>query len=230
VLNTQPIEKSSRVSGPVDVVNIWKTIQGEGLFVGETAVFVRLAGCNLQCPACDTDYTSYRKMMEPRQVLNAVNTFKGKASLVVITGGEPFRQQLVPLLEVLLDANLRVQIETNGTIFNEQLPMIATKDDVLSVICSPKTALVSQRLVPWITAYKYVVRHMEVSEEDGLPLTTLGNNCLVARPAKDVPIYVQPLDEQNEQLNKLNTAEAVRSCMQFGYRLCLQTHKIVGLE
>ena len=53
--NGQPIEKVQRTfDGTLEVHSIFKTIQGEGPFCGTPAVFIRLAGCNLQCPWCDT--------------------------------------------------------------------------------------------------------------------------------------------------------------------------------
>ena len=57
-INSQAIEKSAHyTTRSYDVHSIFPTIQGEGPFVGQPAIFIRLAGCNLQCPACDTDYT-----------------------------------------------------------------------------------------------------------------------------------------------------------------------------
>ena len=65
-MNQQAPEKQQlRGDGLLAVHSIFYTIQGEGPFAGETAVFVRLAGCNLQCPLCDTDYTSDRRMVGP---------------------------------------------------------------------------------------------------------------------------------------------------------------------
>ena len=72
-INIQPIEKRElSVDGSVQVHSIFYTLQGEGPFSGQPAVFVRLAGCNLQCPACDTDYTSRRTPMPVAAILDAV--------------------------------------------------------------------------------------------------------------------------------------------------------------
>jgi len=223
--NKQPKERVER-GLLVDVVHAWKTIQGEGPFAGCPALFLRLAGCNLQCPACDTDYTSNRAKMEPYEVLRVLEGL-APPRLVVITGGEPFRQDLSPLITILVRAGFRVQIETNGTLFQE-LPF---KD--VTIVCSPKTASINPHLFPHIHSLKYVVEHGKVDLVDGLPLQVLGKPCRVARPMHGMAldrIYVQPLDEGDAERNKLHMAQALDSCQRFGYRLCLQIHKIVGVE
>lgn len=133
-INTQVIEKKSYVdtdtintSGTVDnavfnavldVHSIFRTLQGEGPFTGHSAIFIRLAGCNLQCPACDTDYTSKRSLMSVQTIIDKVNTLKiGQTiQLIVITGGEPLRQNISDLCILLYQAHYTVQIETNGTL------------------------------------------------------------------------------------------------------------------
>jgi 7-carboxy-7-deazaguanine synthase len=116
-VNQQAIEKStSHPEGLLDVHSIFYTIQGEGPFSGFPAVFIRLAGCNLQCPHCDTEYTQGRRLAYPEVVAEYVSTLSQPRGLVVITGGEPFRQNLTKLLQCLSDYRLLVQIESNGTL------------------------------------------------------------------------------------------------------------------
>ena len=71
ILNTQPIEKRHH-KVDLEVHSIFYTIQGEGPFCGTPAVFIRLAGCNLQCPSCDTNYTSKRRTMTAEEIVNEV--------------------------------------------------------------------------------------------------------------------------------------------------------------
>lgn len=176
---------------------------------------------------CDTDYTSGREFLSVQNILSRINDLcKEQSYLVVITGGEPFRQNIYPITSALLSNGYRVQVETNGSLYQD-LPMDVT------VVCSPKTGSIHPALQQRISAYKYVLHADDVCS-DGLPLKALGHpvNVRLARPPafSKVPIYLQPIDVGDEEENKRHLAAVVRSCLKHGHILCLQTHKIVGLE
>lgn len=226
ILNKQPTEKPVKARrGQVDIVNIFQTIQGEGPFHGYPAVFIRTAGCNLICPGCDTDYTTNRKLYAPSVVLSIVRQLRPDG-LVVITGGEPLRQTIHPLICELLQEGFEVQLETNGTYFDRLIPW-----DKITTVCSPKTPKLHPGIIPYISAYKYVLTNGEVSEEDGLPLSVLGSGIKPYRPdpLNEVPIYIAPADEKNRYKNNLNIKVAIESVLKFGYRLSTQEQKIWGL-
>lgn len=237
-LNQQPTEKPFlHPQGALNVQEVFATIQGEGPFAGTPATFVRLAGCNLQCPFCDTDYTSKRETYSPAELAHVVRTTKHPLeelrksrppSLVVITGGEPFRQNLTQFVTILLGLGHRVQIETNGTLWLDGFPF-----DKATIVCSPKTGRINYDMAKRVHAFKYVVAEGYVHPEDGLPFSTLGQltQQSVARPpvGSTAEIYVQPLDEQDDKKNRANLNAAVASCLRFGYRLCIQTHKLACL-
>jgi len=105
------------------VNEIFYSIQGEGRWAGSPAVFVRLAGCNLDCSWCDTDHT-VKEHMTSGQVATSIceelakkNYFKNVAPLMlVLTGGEPTIHDLDPLCSKLKGYGFsRIAIETNGT-------------------------------------------------------------------------------------------------------------------
>lgn len=214
----------------VEVVNIWKTLQGEGPFSGQRAVFIRTAGCNLTCSGCDTDYTSNRRRMTVSQIVDAVLLLQGTKGLIVLTGGEPLRQNVYPLIMRLLSMGSEVQIETNGTVFNEWIPKF--NYGKFCIVCSPKTSCIREELWHFIDAVKYIVQTGHVDPDDGLPTQSLGMIGRPARPPKDFngEIYLSPLDEGSEVHNALNRQAAVASCLKFGHRLSLQVHKLVGVE
>jgi organic radical activating enzyme len=232
--NTQPIEKQTLHNhSTLDVHSLFYTIQGEGPFAGHPAVFVRLAGCNLQCPMCDTDYTSDRSMVDAHvlaakcyQLANP-NRAVSK-TLVVITGGEPFRQNLREFVVHLLNDGFLVQIETNGTLY-QNLPWC----EDLTIVCSPKTGSINKDLLPHIDAFKYVLSADSISPFDGLPTKALDhpNSGRVARPPTGFSgtIYLQPIDNHGGVLLTEHLDACVKSCMTHGYTLGLQLHKLINL-
>ncbi len=215
--------------GGLNVHSIWDTIQGEGPFAGRPAVFVRLFGCNLQCGGCDTDYTSRNQRYEPQQLLEAIRNVSPIADrLIVLTGGEPFRQNIIPFLDLCKEQERSVQIETNGTL--ALLPV----ERPHTIVLSPKTASVHPAWMNRHGVYwKFILEHDKMDPADGLPTSSLGMNNPPARPdPQKVPsdcIYVQPFDSLNPETNARNTAAAVESCMRFGYTLSLQQHKYLNL-
>ncbi|MDY5084806.1 MAG: 7-carboxy-7-deazaguanine synthase QueE, partial [Prevotella sp.] len=73
------------------VNDIFYSLQGEGHNAGRAAVFVRLSGCNLACPFCDTDFTSY-ETLTAAEIVGRVLALVPAGSvrpMVVLTGGEP---------------------------------------------------------------------------------------------------------------------------------------------
>ena len=98
------------------IIEIYKSIQGESTFAGLPCIFVRLAGCNLRCTWCDSEYTfSGGKKMEMSEVLAEVEKL-APVKLVEVTGGEPMLQEraLLPFIDKLLAADYEVLMETSG--------------------------------------------------------------------------------------------------------------------
>ncbi len=228
-MNDQTPEKLNiHPLGVLEVHHLFHSIQGEGPFVGCPAVFIRLTGCNLQCPNCDEDYTSKRTPMNPATLMDAVKEFQD-VNLLVITGGEPLRQNLAPFLCLAIEAGYRVQIETNGTLYN---PSIIYEE--IMVVCSPKTGAVNKHLLPHIDAWKYVVNSDEsnISKEDGLPIRALGHPAkpYLQRPPKGALVYVQPEDEGCALKTRVNIKTALNICFKYKHYLCLQIHKMLEME
>ena len=108
------------------VVEIFASLQGEGIWIGQPTIFIRLAGCNLRCAWCDTKYTLDKdagEEMSLEEILDRVWKL-GAAVLghVCITGGEPLEQNIYWLVDTLLARGLRVSVETNGSKSVEDLP------------------------------------------------------------------------------------------------------------
>lgn len=239
-MNQQPAEKSiasTQTGNRLEVHSFFLTIQGEGPYAGRRAFFIRLAGCNLQCPGCDTEYTDIRNNLTIESIWDYMRKegIGPRRTVVVITGGEPFRQNILPLVRLLRSHMFDVQIETNGTLY----PYGESKEifDLATVVCSPKTGKVHQAFYQHGNFWKYVVMSGDMAD-DGLPIHALQHSVGrqgVQRPPFGATVYVQPMDMGNDSdearsQNERNLGAAVESVMEHGYTLCLQQHKIIGME
>lgn len=225
------IEKSLPEDGKILIKEIFYSIQGEGPYSGRPAIFIRLAGCNLQCGGegwtCDTDYSGGDRLSIQAIVDQAIEFCGGlkiNYPLVVITGGEPFRQYLLPTLcEMLVRDQFQVQIETNGTCFQKSFSKL---EDFVSVVCSPKSEHLHKELEPHISCLKLLVKNVR-----GKPYVCFHNTdqplIMALNRWNHFPIYLQPLEDENVQKN---TEIVVESCLQFNLPISLQLHKILNLR
>ncbi len=227
------------------VHSIFPTIQGEGPYAGRPAIFVRLTGCNLQCPACDTEYSSDAPDVDVFDLVDRIEAYiiTTGDNLVVITGGEPFRQNIYTLCEELIRRQVDVQIETNGMLqpqgFNARTIYELQKRGQLLFVVSPKTHKLDGFIAEHASAFKYVVTAGQV-HPDGFPLLALGHplptGAALARPPvgwRGV-IYIQPADTSPTE-NPAHLAAALASVETLtrtragDFRIGLQTHKLMGL-
>ena len=101
----------------MQIIEIYKSLQGESSYSGLPCVFVRLAGCNLRCNWCDSEYTfKGGSRMTLEEIEAEVRRLSPEGGLVEITGGEPMLQEreLVPFMQRLLDLAYKVLLETSG--------------------------------------------------------------------------------------------------------------------
>jgi organic radical activating enzyme len=212
-----PIQDDGKI---LQVQEIFHTIQGEGPFVGVPAIFVRLGGCNLACEFCDTEFESFQAM-ELEQILQEILELQegNKTSLVVITGGEPMRQSIELFCQMLIARSFAVQLETNGSIFR-------TLPQEVSIVCSPKPgkygySMIRPDLLERLAAIKFLVSKNLANYSQ---IADVGQNEF------NIPVYVQPMDECDEEKNSHNTLFAIELAQKHGYRLSLQTHKFINIR
>ncbi len=219
------------------IQEVFHTIQGEGPYVGMPAVFVRLAGCNLKCHFCDTDFESSDWKPSLEELISKITEINtSKTSLIVLTGGEPMRQNIMPLMYALNSGNHHVQIETAGTLWIPEFEKLLN-NPLNSIVCSPKTPVLNRYTERFIFAYKYVIRKGETSPTDGLPCMStqrMGVIQTIARPVAGVhpsSIFLQPCDEGKGEgvKNGENLEHARDLCLKFGYRMSVQLHKLLDL-
>jgi 7-carboxy-7-deazaguanine synthase len=98
------------------LIELYKSVQGESSFSGLPCIFVRLAGCNLRCAWCDSEYTfTGGKPFTADEIIAQIAALQ-PCPLIEFTGGEPMLQEreLLPLMDRLLALNYTLMIETSG--------------------------------------------------------------------------------------------------------------------
>lgn len=117
------------------LIEIYKSIQGESSFAGRPCIFVRLAGCNLRCSWCDSEYTFTGGYKLQEDEVAAEIEKLAPVKLVEFTGGEPLLQEreVVPLMERLLRSGYELMIETSGERPVETVPKAVHK--IIDVKC-----------------------------------------------------------------------------------------------
>ena len=184
---------------------IFCSIQGEGYFTGQAAVFIRTSGCNLACDFCDPRHEEGTEMSVDEIVAEALRHTPRHA---VLTGGEPSLQRDLPqLVGALHGAGFFVQIETNGT-----RPVPPSID---WVTCSPK-----------------VLEKTVVRKPHELKVVFEGQDLEPYERMFDARVWcLQPCDTGRATLNRElldQTIEAVLAHPR--WRLSLQTHKLIGVR
>jgi 7-carboxy-7-deazaguanine synthase len=204
------------------VKEIFYTLQGEGANAGRAAVFCRFSGCNLwsgreedraraDCQFCDTNFVGTDgkgggRFETAEALAGACLEVTGAANpgLVVLTGGEPMLQVDEALIAALHAKGFTIAIETNGT-----LPVPAAID---WICVSPKAGTdVKQR----------------AGDELKLVFPQAGLDPASLEALEFSHRFLQPMDGPDAERN---TLAAIAYCKSHpGWRLSLQTHKILGI-
>lgn len=190
------------------VVELFKSVQGEGSLVGTVALFIRLAGCNRVCSWCDTDHTKQADV-QLDTLLDVVKN--ANVPLVVITGGEPMLHDLRPLCDGLSWLEKQVQIETNGDFIIDPAELGFPR-----ITVSPKTPDFKQRsgmdLKLVFTGQTDLTEYSEDTDFENY--------------------FLQPCwDVKKDRLDKVQMISIWDLLFKFpDWRLSLQTHKFLGVK
>ncbi|MEL6442913.1 MAG: 7-carboxy-7-deazaguanine synthase QueE [Bacteroidota bacterium] len=229
---------------------VWRTLQGEGVWAGRAAVFVRLAGCNMwsgeeadrdrdaartgaACPLwCDTDFRKRGsvKLSADDLVAEVCQAADANAEdpvrFVVLTGGEPLLQADAALVQALHNASFEVATETNGTVPLARAFSTPEGDLVPPdwIVCSPKLPA-DQLALEWMDELKLVVPDYHPDAYAAFA-ERLRPHTVAGRPRRYG--WLQPEDGPRR-------AEATRLAVALAqerpfWRVSVQTHKLLGVD
>lgn len=224
-------EKRYRVKG------VWKTLQGEGLFAGRPAVFVRLVGCNMwtgyaadrerdaarmgaACPLwCDTDFTKEgSEALSAETLAQRAADVGGTTKFLVLTGGEPLLQLDAALMAAFHAHGFFVAVETNGTV---DVAPDAAPD---WIVCSPKLPADHLKLSAFdelkLVAPDYRPEAYAAFAERARPHTAAG--------ALLPLLWLQP--EDGPRYEHAKTLAIDLALQHPTWRVSVQTHKVLDVE
>jgi 7-carboxy-7-deazaguanine synthase len=218
------------------VNDLYAAIQGEGCLAGTAMVLVRLHGCGVGCPFCDTKETwrrdRARRVEGPSLALGTSPAWCEVGPIEIaaearwhypgprwalVTGGEPAEQALGPLCAALHDAGFKVALETSGT-------AAGYRGAALDWFClSPKLGMPGCRAVlPDALEAADEIKHVVGRAADVAALDELLQG---VRLKEACAICLQPMS-----LNERATELCTRTVLERGWRLSLQTHRLLGLR
>ncbi|MGG4664142.1 7-carboxy-7-deazaguanine synthase QueE [Providencia vermicola] len=216
---------------------IFQTLQGEGVFTGVPAVFIRLQGCPVGCSWCDTKQT-WEKEQDKQTTLGdialktldsdswamadsdaLIQLMKAKgftAKHIVITGGEPCIYDLTPLTASLEQSGYQCQIETSGT-----YPIQCSEQTWVTV--SPKVGMKGGlKVLAQAVNRANEVKHPVARGKDIEALEAI----LALRTSVNSPIVaLQPISQKTAA-----TKLCIETCIQRNWRLSIQTHKYLNIQ
>ncbi|CAG9001566.1 MAG: 7-carboxy-7-deazaguanine synthase [Candidatus Celerinatantimonas neptuna] len=214
------------------VNEIFETIQGEGFYTGTPSVFIRMQGCDVGCPWCDTKHTwqiepsdecSLGQILQPpadkqrwayisaEQLLELLGTYQARH--VVITGGEPCSYDLYPLTSLLHDHGFFCQIETSGT-------YEISVDSRSWVTVSPKIGMRGKRNVCKQAMNRAnEVKHPVARKSDIEELEQLLHKYSI-----QAIVALQPVSQHPRA-----TQLCIETCIKMNWRLSIQLHKYIGI-
>lgn len=212
------------MTGVVAVREVFYAVQGEGARTGQPSVFLRVAGCNLNCWFCDTDW-QYGDKLTVADVLTLVRTVSAPHApeWVTLTGGEPCVQPAFDeLVNALVMAGYHVSVETNGTRWRDGLALC-------HVVVSPKRKWEGDpaALDPTLARLDGSPhpRELKLVVEADDTIDTIVAAC-EGLPFSPTHFYLQPRYDQRAAWER-----AYHLCLAHPrFRLSLQIHKWLGVR
>jgi 7-carboxy-7-deazaguanine synthase len=202
------------------VIEIFRSIQGEGRRQGIPCTFIRLAGCNLSCRWCDTQYARPEDAGVERSRDQIIETiWRMNYPHICITGGEPLlqKEELLPLLQTLKRLGKTVEIETNGTIdFRDVQQYASICMDVKCPLSGESSDLSLLQYITPADSVKFVVQDIVdcVYAEE-----------VIAKHRIAGEIFISPVEGSDRRaLAEFMVTHALPA------RLQLQLHKIIGVK
>jgi len=198
------------------VNEIFFSIQGEGGRAGEASIFIRLAGCNLKCPFCDTFHDPYTEMTI-QQILDDIGRYP--CEWIVWTGGEPLMQLTKEIINLFWRNSYKQALETNGTLF------IPKGFDYVTI--SPKVK-------NWWDTNKLNLEFLNIESKVPIEIrfpVKKGDSMPFLPEYKQCSYFISPIFSENEKETRDNINYCISLVKQNNrFKLSVQLQKLLGFQ
>lgn len=220
------------------IVEIFSSIQGEGLYVGQKQIFIRFAGCNLRCDYCD-EFESWKeknfKDWSLTETLEKVDELliRDKIENVTLTGGEPllntdFIREIIPFLKI---RRLKIHLETNATLVSA----FKTISDSIDVVAADIKLPSSTKITTWnlhkqflsILPDRTFVKIVLTSETTWTEIEKSVE--IIASISPDIPVFLQPVTECFSKLSGEKITKPSEEFLKKSYEYCVLKLKDVEI-
>ncbi len=219
------------------IAEVFDSVQGEGLYLGEKQIFVRFFDCNLSCSYCDTKLDRFMEY-EPQELFEEIKLYRDKYHSISFTGGEPLLYNifLKEILKLTKARGHKHYLETNGTLVPELESLIDQIDIVAMDLKFPSSSGMGNL---WSMHRKFlkIASRKEVFLKAIICQATLEDDLRVAlnlikeeSPAS--VLILQPNSYENSSTLDEKLMRYKEICSQENVTACVipQIHKIVGLK
>ncbi|MFH1854478.1 MAG: 7-carboxy-7-deazaguanine synthase QueE [Candidatus Omnitrophota bacterium] len=218
------------------ITEIFSSIQGEGLYVGEEQVFIRFFGCNLSCYFCDEREKVLFSEYTPQALIESI--IKEGKGAISLTGGEPLLQVdfLNEILPILKEKGKRIYLETNGTLTNNLLRVMDYIDIVSMDIKLPSSTDLRPYWEEHVLFLKEAIRKdvfVKVIVTDQTLLSDIEIAVSIVRAIdKNIPFILQPVSYNNNVEEIMLLPEFFKKASQTlgSVKVIPQVHKILGVR
>lgn len=236
---------------------IFLSIEGEGLMVGSPTLFIRMSGCELRCPPCDTKYawdkkdefTIYNLNSETQsenpitsdELANLIKSISNDIKRIVITGGEPTGQidYLLKLLPLLQDRFI-ICLETSGANCDSLIEVSPYLKELSLDIKLPSVWEVNINYRENLDILKELIESdikiwLKCVIKEDTPVDELSEMAReISRIKDDISLYIQPLSYDDVNIEKVWTEELIFERLKYilnylpGARFLPQVHKLLN--
>ena len=225
----------NEVNMKAKVTEIFKSIQGEGIYAGTPQIFIRFYGCNLSCVYCDTKL-NYFKEMSMAGILNLIKSYSDYHS-ISLTGGEPLLQIhfLPKLLKELKREDKLIYLETNATLPLNLLKIIEYIDIIAMDFKLPSVARMGnlwylhKRCLQIALKKEVFVKTVIGAETSMEDIMTAAN--LIRSLNAGIPLILQPQNPFEDLLeDKVDFFCSILKSQNINVKIIPQLHKKAGIK